>query len=96
MPEAGSPGVVVLASGEAPARTILCAGAGTFKVAHITLTQGRYIGTGSNTAAELALQLDPVRDRSAETVPESGSTQGRNEVAQALAASRKVSSPVMR
>jgi NAD(P)-dependent dehydrogenase (short-subunit alcohol dehydrogenase family) len=88
IPESVSPGVVVLASNEAPTRMILCAGAGTFEAAHITLTQGRYIGIGSNAAEDLALQLDAVRDRSAETVPESGSAQGRNEVVQALAASR--------
>jgi NAD(P)-dependent dehydrogenase (short-subunit alcohol dehydrogenase family) len=85
-PESVSPGVVVLSSDDAPTRMILCAGAGTFEAAHITLTQGRYIGTGPDAADELALQLDGVRERSAETVPESGASQGRNEVAQALAA----------
>jgi hypothetical protein len=35
--------LVLVASG-APTRTILCAGAGTFEAAHITLTQGVHLG----------------------------------------------------
>ena len=39
-PEAVVPALPVLASADAPNRTILCAGAGTFEAAHITLTEG--------------------------------------------------------
>jgi len=85
-PQAVSPAMLVLACEQAPNRTILCAGAGTFEAAHITLTQGMWIGTGDDAAEQLAQRLDAVRDRADETVPESGSGQGQNELAKALAA----------
>ena len=40
------PAMLVLASEQAPNRTILCAGAGSFEAAHISLTQGTWIGRG--------------------------------------------------
>ncbi len=43
-PEAVVPAMLVLVAQEAPSRTILCAGAGVFEAAHITLTQGAWIG----------------------------------------------------
>ena len=46
-PQAVSPAMLVLASEDAPNRTILCAGAGSFEAAHITLTQGVHLGTGA-------------------------------------------------
>ncbi len=89
-PQAVSPAMLVLACEQAPNRTILCAGAGTFEAAHITLTQGMWIGTGDDAAEQLAQRLDAVRDRADETVPESGSGQGQNELAKALAAAGHV------
>lgn len=80
------PAMLVLVSEGAPTRTILCAGAGTFEAAHITLTQGTYIGTGPDAAERLAEQLAQVCDRTDEMVPQSGSGQGANEVAKARAA----------
>ena len=49
-PEAVSPAVVFLASEAAPTRAILCAGAGSFERAYITLTPGAFIGTGKDAA----------------------------------------------
>lgn len=85
-PSAVVPAMLVMASDDAPNRTIICAGAGSFEVAHITLTQGVHLGTGPNTAEQLAAALVQVADRQGETVPLSGSAQGALEVSKALAA----------
>ena len=45
-PEAVVPAMLVLAHESAPTRTILCAGAGTFEAAHVTLTSGIHLGLG--------------------------------------------------
>ncbi|MCW5629486.1 MAG: SDR family NAD(P)-dependent oxidoreductase, partial [Rhodoferax sp.] len=85
-PRAVSPAMLVMASEQAPTRAILCAGAGTFEAANITLTQGVWIGAQDDAAEQLAQRLDAVRDRQGEMVPESGSGQGQNEMAKAMAA----------
>jgi NAD(P)-dependent dehydrogenase (short-subunit alcohol dehydrogenase family) len=85
-PEAVAPAVVFLASDEAPTRAILCAGAGTFERAYITLTGGVHIGTGPDAADQLAARFDEVSDRTVEHVPGSGSAQGTNEVGKAMRA----------
>ncbi len=82
-PEYVVPAMLVLASEGAPNRTILCAGAGTFESAHITLTQGVHLGTGEQTPERLAEQLAQVLDREGDMVPGSGSAQGANEVGKA-------------
>jgi NAD(P)-dependent dehydrogenase (short-subunit alcohol dehydrogenase family) len=83
-PAAVVPAMLVLAAEDAPTRAILCAGAGSFEAAHVTLTQGQWIGTGDDAPERLAAALEAVRDRAGESVPESGSEQGRREVARAL------------
>ena len=85
-PQAVSPAMLVMASEDAPNRTILCAGAGGFEVAHITLTQGIHLGTGDDVPERLLAALDQVRDRSGETVPLAGSEQGTLEVGKAMKA----------
>ena len=83
-PEAVVPAMLVLASQDAPNRTILCAGAGTFEAAHITMTQGVWLGTDAQTPERLAERLAEVTDRAEETVPPSGAAQGTNEVTKAM------------
>jgi NAD(P)-dependent dehydrogenase (short-subunit alcohol dehydrogenase family) len=85
-PEAVVPAMLVLAHESAPTRTILCAGAGTFEAAHITLTQGVHLGVGSHIPEQLAARLAEVTDRSGEQVPQSGAAQGTTEVGKAMAA----------
>ena len=85
-PDAVTPALLHLVSDEAPTRAIVCAGAGTFERAYITLTGGVHLGQGPDVAEQVAARFDTISDRSEETVPESGSEQGRNEVAKALAA----------
>lgn len=88
-PEAVVPAMLVLAAENAPNRAILCAGAGTFEAAHITLTQGVWIGIGDQAPERLADQLAEVTAREGEIVPLSGSAQGSNEVGQAMANAAK-------
>ena len=87
-PESVVPAMLVLVAQDAPTRAILCAGAGAFEAAHITLTQGLFIGTGPQAPERLADALNEVRSRQGETVPGSGTAQGTQEVAAALAARR--------
>ena len=84
-PQAVVPAMLVLAAQDAPTRTILCAGAGTFEAANITLTQGLWIGTDAQAPERLAARLEQVMDRQDESVPQSGAAQGSNEIAKALA-----------
>lgn len=82
-PELVSPALLALVGDEAPTRAILCAGAGHFARANVTLTQGTYIGTGAGTAERVVASWDAIGDRTGEIVPEYGFTQAEREVASA-------------
>jgi len=84
-PEAVVPAMLVLASEAAPTRTTLCAGAGSVEAAHITMTQGAWIGLDESADLRLLQSLEQVTDRSREMVPGSGSAQGTHEVGRAMA-----------
>lgn len=88
-PETVSPGVVFLASEDAPNRTILTAGAGSFEVAHITLTRGRYIGEGADAAEQIAARFAEISDRTGDQVPGSGSAQGQQEITNLISATQR-------
>ena len=77
--------MLVLVGQDAPTRTVLCAGAGNVEAAHITLTQGAWIGLDGQSPERLAEQMEQVRDRSGEMVPPNGSAQGGHEVGRAMA-----------
>jgi len=85
-PTAVVPAMLVMVSEDAPNRTILCAGAGGFEAAQITLTPGVYLGVGPDTPERLAAALVQVTDSSGATVPQSGSAQGTLEVGKAMKA----------
>ncbi len=86
-PESVTPGLLHLVSDDAPTRVILCAGAGTFERAYITLTGGLHIGTGPAAAEQVAANFVRISERDeTETVPESGSAQASNEVGKAITA----------
>ncbi|MFY8192845.1 MAG: SDR family NAD(P)-dependent oxidoreductase [Limnohabitans sp.] len=87
-PQAVVPAMLVMASEDAPNRTIICAGAGSFEVANITLTQGVYLGMAEDAAEQLLAAMPQVTDRHNELVPESGSGQGSLEVGKAMAAQK--------
>lgn len=85
-PEAVTPALLYLASDDAPTRTILCAGAGSFESAHITLTQGVHLAAASLTAEELATRFAAISDRDGSTVPANGTAQTLHELSKAQAA----------
>jgi len=80
-PEAVSPGLLALVADDAPTRMILLAGAGSFESANITMTRGVHIGHGADAAERLRQQLDAVRSRAHEVVPDSGWEQYQRELA---------------
>ncbi|VCU72429.1 Putative short-chain type dehydrogenase/reductase [Pigmentiphaga humi] len=84
-PESVSPAVVALVAENAPNRTILLAGAGSFEQANITMTQGICLDQAELSANALIDRLDQVADRRGEIVPATGFDQLRHEIAKAQA-----------
>ncbi len=78
-----SPGLLALAGDDAPTRMILCAGAGHFARASITLSEGRHLGAGSDVGDRLVAQLAEISDRTADIVPDYGFVQAERELASA-------------
>jgi NAD(P)-dependent dehydrogenase (short-subunit alcohol dehydrogenase family) len=78
-----SPGLLALTGEGAPTRAILCAGAGHFACASVTLSQGRYIGAGADAGEQLIHDWEAVADRATEIVPVYGFTQAERELASA-------------
>jgi NAD(P)-dependent dehydrogenase (short-subunit alcohol dehydrogenase family) len=76
-----SPGLLALVRDDAPSRTILCAGAGHFACANVTLTHGRYVGSGDEAARTLIARWEEVSDRGDEIVPDYGFVQAEREIA---------------
>jgi NAD(P)-dependent dehydrogenase (short-subunit alcohol dehydrogenase family) len=84
-PRRVSPAVVALASEGAPSKRVLLAGAGSFKLAHVTMTRGIYLADERLSAEEILARWDQVGDRAGERVPAGGSEQYRFEADQARA-----------
>ncbi|HVS77212.1 MAG TPA: SDR family NAD(P)-dependent oxidoreductase [Steroidobacteraceae bacterium] len=82
-PQRVSPAVVALASEGAPSKCILLAGAGSFKLAHITMTQGVYLPDEQQAARQILEQWQRIADRTGERVPAKGFEQYQFEVARA-------------
>jgi NAD(P)-dependent dehydrogenase (short-subunit alcohol dehydrogenase family) len=82
-PELVSPAVLALVSENAPNRAILCAGAGSFELAHITLTEGIHLEGDPPSAEALLARWAEVADRRGETVPAQGGIQGQHELKKA-------------
>lgn len=82
-PDAVSPGLLALVGEAAPTRAILCAGAGHFAAANITLTEGAFIGRGQDAGTRVAAEWDRVIDRRGEIVPAYGFAQAERELASA-------------
>ena len=83
-----SAGLLALVADDAPTRAILCAGAGHFARAYVTLSQGEYIGGGSDAAERVISAWQQIGARSGELVPDYGFRQSEREVASALANAR--------
>ena len=82
-----SPALLPLVVDGAPTRTVICAGAGHFATAAITLSQGRYIGGGDDAGERLIEAWDAVSDQTEALIPNYGFTQAEREVQSVLAAS---------
>jgi NAD(P)-dependent dehydrogenase (short-subunit alcohol dehydrogenase family) len=78
-----SAGLLALVADDAPTRAILCAGAGHFAQAHVTLTEGCQIGTGPGAAERVIARWDAIGDRSNDLVPGYGFMQAERELAYA-------------
>jgi NAD(P)-dependent dehydrogenase (short-subunit alcohol dehydrogenase family) len=81
-----TPALLTLVAEDAPTRAILCAGAGSFERAYVTLTQGIHIGHDDDTAETIAARFDEIANRDGETVPESGAAQSTLEIGKAMRA----------
>jgi NAD(P)-dependent dehydrogenase (short-subunit alcohol dehydrogenase family) len=84
-PERVSPALLALVGDDAPTRAILCAGAGHFAAANITLTHGAYVGTAGDAGEQVVVRWDEIKDREQEIVPTYGFVQAEREVAAAKA-----------
>ena len=82
-PERVSPAVLALVSEQAPNRTIICAGAGSFEQAHVTITQGLHFGRAPDAAEQILANLADLADRDGDRVPLEGFEQSRLELAKA-------------
>jgi NAD(P)-dependent dehydrogenase (short-subunit alcohol dehydrogenase family) len=80
-----SPALLALVSDDAPTRAIVCAGAGHFARASVTLSQGLYVGGGSGAADQVIEKWPEISDRQGELVPAYGFAQAEREVASAKA-----------
>ena len=78
-----SAGLLALVSEHAPTRAILCAGAGNFATAYVTLTSGYYVGAREDAGEQVIAHWREISDRTGEIVPEYGFTQAEREVASA-------------
>lgn len=70
-PGAVCPAVAALVSEQAPTRTILCAGGGSFEAAHVTLTRGVFLGQGEHVVKRILDRLPEITDAKDEFVPDS-------------------------
>jgi hypothetical protein len=75
--------VLALVAEDAPSRAIVCAGAGHFARAYVTLTPGEYSGGGAEPGERLQAAWETVSDRTGSVVPDYGFTQAEREVASA-------------
>src|SRR3984957_9900502 len=82
-PELVSPAVLALVSEDAPTRAIVCAGAGSFEIAKITLPEGIHIAEDPPSAETLLARWTELADRTGEGVPNQGFTQSQCELKKA-------------
>lgn len=78
-----SPALLALVEDDAPSRVILCAGAGHFARARVTLSEGCFIGGTPDAGEELIRRFDDVSDPQGEIAPAYGFTQAERELASA-------------
>lgn len=79
-PESVSPGVLFLASENAPTHAILLGGAGSFERAHVTMTIGDWFAEETRTPEAIAEAWEAISSHTGGSVPMSGAEQGAREV----------------
>ena len=79
-PDAVAPGVLALCAERAPNGIILCAGAGSFEQANVTMTRGIRLPIDGETAEHLLERMEEVGDRAREMTPSTGWEQSRWEL----------------
>ena len=82
-PRLVSPGLLALVGEHAPSRAILCAGAGHFARAHVTLTKGHFVGAEPGADERVMAGWDQIGDRTGEIVPAYGFAQVERELGSA-------------
>ena len=75
-----SPALLALVRDDAPTRAIVCAGAGRFARAYVTLSQGVQLGGGDDAGERAISQWQQISDRSGDVVPAYGFLQVEREV----------------
>ncbi len=78
-----SPGLLALVGDDAPTRAILCAGAGHFARASVTLSDGHYVGARADAGDRVIRHWEEISNRTGEMVPAYGFTQAERELANA-------------
>jgi NAD(P)-dependent dehydrogenase (short-subunit alcohol dehydrogenase family) len=75
-----APAMLALVADEAPNGMILCAGAGSFEAAHISMTRGVYVGGGEDAGDRVLAALGRIADRDDELTIATGMDQPRYEM----------------
>lgn len=78
-----SPAVLALVAGDAPTKTILCAGAGSFETAQTTLTRGVHYGPREDLPEQVLATMDQVSSMDGFLEPRDGTAQYKHELAMA-------------
>ncbi|HEY1399342.1 SDR family NAD(P)-dependent oxidoreductase [Roseateles sp.] len=86
VPEAVSPALLALVGEDAPTRAILCAGAGHYARAYVSLTAGRYIGAAPDAGQRVQSDWDAISERTGDSIPAAGSVQVDQQLAAASGA----------
>lgn len=76
-----SPAVLALVADDAPTKTVLCAGAGSFEASRVILTKGAHFGAGGDTAEKVLASIERLTDTDGHLVPEQGAVQYSHELA---------------
>ncbi|MCX2977754.1 SDR family NAD(P)-dependent oxidoreductase [Candidatus Marimicrobium litorale] len=74
-PETVTPAVLFMASEDAPTRTVIAAGAGSFAVARIVESAGKWLPEDEQTPEGIAAHWDEIADTAGETQPQMGAEQ---------------------
>ncbi|MDQ4419040.1 SDR family NAD(P)-dependent oxidoreductase [Sphingobium sp. DEHP117] len=82
-PSLVSPGLLALVCEDAPTRAVLCAGAGHFATASVSLSRGLYIGSDADAGEQVAENWYALSERAGDMVPSYGFFQAEREVASA-------------